>query len=51
MPDALASLDTGTMTVINETRGTQFAVQAEVSPREKNILKAGGKLNMIRAAE
>jgi aconitate hydratase len=51
MPDAPSRLDTGTMTVINETQGTQFAVKADVSPREKNILKAGGKLNMIRAGE
>jgi len=42
-----AGVDAGTLTLRNETQDITFQVLCEVSAREKEILKAGGKLNMI----
>jgi len=47
LSDAPSGVDAGALTLRNETQGIAFQVLCEVSPREKEILKAGGKLNMI----
>lgn len=37
-----------TLTVTNATRGTQFAVRHDLTGRQKDIILAGGMLNMMR---
>lgn len=38
----------GAVTVRNKSRGTEFKVRAELSPRQRDILTAGGLLNYTR---
>jgi len=45
--EVLAGLEAGRFTVKDETREFSFKVKCELSEREKAIVKAGGRLNMI----
>jgi aconitate hydratase len=45
--EVLAGLEAGRFTVKDETREFSFKVTCELSEREKVIVKAGGRLNMI----
>ena len=40
--------DKPTLTVTNETSGTRFEVRHDLSPRQVEIILAGGMLNFIR---
>jgi len=44
-------LSRGELKARDETTGFEFAVLAQVSERERDILQAGGRLNMIRRAD
>jgi len=46
--DVPAGLAQGRLAVRNQTRGLTFAVRADLSERERRIVLAGGRLNLIR---
>ncbi len=48
--DLLSGLDVGEITLQNVTGGYEFVVGCELSDREKEIAKAGGRLNMVKGA-
>ncbi len=49
LPEALAALSAGRpLQGRNLTRGTAFEARAELSPREVEVLRAGGMLNYVR---
>ncbi|MCK4374114.1 MAG: aconitate hydratase, partial [Candidatus Brocadiae bacterium] len=45
--DVPAGLREGSLTVRDETGGFGFAVRADLSDREREIVLAGGRLNLI----
>jgi len=47
----MAGLSEGAFSVRDETQGFSFRVCADLSEREVEIVKAGGKLNLIRQAD
>jgi len=49
--DIHAGLVTGLITVLNKTQGTEFQVLAQLTPREQELLKAGGLLSQIKAKQ
>ncbi len=48
IPDARQGLAAGRLTVRNETGGGEIELVCDLSEREKEILAAGGRLNLIR---
>ncbi|MCI9977164.1 aconitate hydratase [Clostridioides difficile] len=48
IPNILDKLDSGILEVKNTTKGTSFKVKAELSAKEVDVLKAGGKLNYTK---
>ncbi|KPI54973.1 aconitate hydratase [Clostridioides difficile] len=48
IPNILDNLDSGILEVKNTTKGTSFKVKAELSVKEVDVLKAGGKLNYTK---
>ncbi|KPI52888.1 aconitate hydratase [Clostridioides difficile] len=48
IPNILDNLDSGILEVKNTTKGTSFKVKAELSAKEVDVLKAGGKLNYTK---
>lgn len=48
IPNILDNLDSGILEVKNTTRGTSFKVKVELSAKEVDVLKAGGKLNYTK---
>ncbi len=51
IPGVRDKLDEGKLEVINETKGTRFTVTHNLSPRQAEIIKAGGLLNYTRQSE
>jgi len=43
----LENISTGTLTVLNVTKGTSFDVSVALSEREAEIMAAGGLLNLM----
>ncbi|EGT3682233.1 aconitate hydratase [Clostridioides difficile] len=48
MPNILDNLGSGILEVKNTTKGTSFKVKVELSAKEVDVLKAGGKLNYTK---
>lgn len=48
IPNILDNLDNGILEVNNTTKGTSFKVKVELSAKEVDVLKAGGKLNYTK---
>lgn len=48
IPNILDNLDNGILEVKNTTKGTSFKVKVELSVKEVDVLKAGGKLNYTK---
>ncbi|EQF26551.1 aconitase family protein [Clostridioides difficile CD160] len=48
IPNILDNLDNGILEVKNTTKGTSFKVKVELSAKEVDVLKAGGKLNYTK---
>lgn len=48
IPNILDNLDNGILEVKNTTKGTSFKVKVELSEKEVDVLKAGGKLNYTK---
>lgn len=48
IPNILDNLDSGILEVKNTTKGTSFKVKVELSAKEVDVLKAGGKLNYTK---
>ena len=48
IPDVRTALAAGDLTVADETQGFDFAVGAELNEKEREILLAGGRLNLLR---
>lgn len=49
--DPVALVENGRGTVRNVTSGKSFGVRAEFTERQKNILKAGGTVNLYKNAK
>ena len=49
--NVLKGIDNGVLTIINKKRKKKVEVSLEVSARQKEILKAGGLLNLIKAGK
>ncbi|MFO8006238.1 MAG: aconitate hydratase, partial [Candidatus Brocadiia bacterium] len=47
IPDARVGLEQGALTVHNLSQGREFGVRCELSSREREILLAGGRLNLL----
>ncbi|MGO0904582.1 aconitate hydratase [Clostridioides difficile] len=48
IPNILDNLDSGVLEVKNTSKGTSFKVKVELSSKEVDVLKAGGKLNYTK---
>lgn len=48
IPNILDNLDSGILEVKNTTKGISFKVKVELSAKEVDVLKAGGKLNYTK---
>lgn len=48
IPNILDNLDSGVLEVKNLSKGTSFKVKVELSAKEVDVLKAGGKLNYTK---
>ncbi|MCC0695566.1 MULTISPECIES: aconitate hydratase [unclassified Clostridioides] len=48
IPNILDNLDSGVLEVKNISKGTSFKVKVELSAKEVDVLKAGGKLNYTK---
>nr|UWI50971.1 aconitate hydratase [Clostridioides difficile] len=48
IPNILDNLDSGALEVKNTSKGTSFKVKVELSSKEVDVLKAGGKLNYTK---
>ncbi|ERM36693.1 aconitate hydratase domain protein [Clostridioides difficile P37] len=48
IPNILDNLGSGILEVKNTTKGTSFKVKVELSAKEVDVLKAGGKLNYTK---
>ncbi|EGT2204139.1 aconitate hydratase [Clostridioides difficile] len=48
IPNILDNLSNGVLEVKNTTKGTSFKVKVELSAKEVDVLKAGGKLNYTK---
>ncbi|HBG8548754.1 TPA: aconitate hydratase [Clostridioides difficile] len=48
IPNILENLGSGILEVKNTTKGTSFKVKVELSAKEVDVLKAGGKLNYTK---
>lgn len=46
--DVWAGLETGTVKVINKTKHVEYALQANLTERQKDMILAGGKLNYLK---
>ncbi|MGL5330935.1 MAG: aconitate hydratase, partial [Peptostreptococcaceae bacterium] len=47
--DMIDALDKGIVTVINKTKNTSFLIRVELSEKEIEIIKFGGKLNYYKS--
>ena len=47
--NAAAQMEETSVTVLNETKGRKYIMKAELSPLEKKMILAGGKINMLKA--
>ncbi|MCC0650175.1 aconitate hydratase [Clostridioides sp. ZZV15-6598] len=48
IPNILDNLDSGVLEVKNTSKGTSFKIKVELSAKEVDVLKAGGKLNYTK---
>ncbi|MGX9755115.1 aconitate hydratase [Clostridioides difficile] len=48
IPNILDNLDSGVLEVKNTSKGTSFKIKVELSSKEVDVLKAGGKLNYTK---
>ena len=48
LEDPLGLLEAGTGSVLDTTRGVRFAVRHDLSPRQAEIVRQGGAINMVR---
>ncbi|MGP1441365.1 MAG: aconitate hydratase [Anaerovoracaceae bacterium] len=47
--NAAAQIENGKVTVCNETKACEYLMKADLSPLEKKMIIAGGKINMLKA--
>ena len=48
IPDIKVSLINGTAKVKNISKGTEFEVSLDLTEKEREVIKAGGRLNYVK---